>query len=267
MCADDNYSYASSQIKSNWLHAYKNGNFDDEFPSDLQVNVEAARKTDQSREFVERILNRISNKQNVQKPIESTANVSRTNEFTIISVQRITDIELENVSIFLVEFFSNLFSLMCFWFGELSIKCAKIFQTDKLSLESATPSQSFEVDHRDSSDDQGSSIESPPSNPCQQNEDVDMVNVAVEEITIKEEEINDVQASTAQDFDDDDSDSIESEATELVDFDYFSMEREIDFRNVKKPPVLIEIEGMIHMKLKAFYRKKIWQIDIILVKL
>lgn len=114
MCADDNHSYASSQIKSNWLHAYKNGNFDDEFPSDLQVNVEASRTADPSREFVERILNRIRNKQNVQKTIESTANVSRTTEFAIISVQQITDIELENVSIFLVDFFSKKISLICF---------------------------------------------------------------------------------------------------------------------------------------------------------
>lgn len=121
-------------------------------------------------------------------------------------------------------------------------------------MESAAQNQSIEVDHRESSDDQGSSIDSLPSHSCQQSEDVDMVNVAVEEITIKEEEIHDIQATTAQNFEDDDSDfdSFDSDATEVVNFDYFNREHEVDLSLVKRPAAPVNIEGKVSHEIELF---------------
>lgn len=78
--------YVSSKIKSNWLRDYKNGNFGDDFPTDLHDAT--SQTTDPSKQFMERIFNRIRSKQSDQKPIVSTGEPPAT-QFIIMPPQNI----------------------------------------------------------------------------------------------------------------------------------------------------------------------------------
>lgn len=98
-----------SIIKPWWKHAYESGNFGDDFPPELQVNVMASKTTDQSNEFVAKTLNRIRNKQNLKKPVDMIAPDIAATQFTTMSVQKQQDISMNNVS----NFFFNCFLMMC----------------------------------------------------------------------------------------------------------------------------------------------------------
>lgn len=100
--------YVSSKIKPNWLRAYENGNFGDDFPPDLQ----ASQTTDSSKEFMANIFNRIGNKQNYQKPVVSTDGVMPATQFMMMPPQ---NIPINNVSRLFVAIF-------VFVFGELSLR-------------------------------------------------------------------------------------------------------------------------------------------------
>ncbi|XP_055295302.1 uncharacterized protein LOC129565011 [Sitodiplosis mosellana] len=80
------------------------------------------------------------------------------------------------------------------------------------------------------------STDSSPTNPNQEIEDEFMENVADEEITIKDEVVNDVPA--AQNVVEDYYDSYDSDATEVLDFDAFQRER---MSHMWKEPVIIDI--------------------------
>ncbi|XP_055316612.1 GATA zinc finger domain-containing protein 10-like [Sitodiplosis mosellana] len=64
---------AQSTIKSNWLQNYESGNFGDDFPSELQKKKDEPKSVSLSQNDLMGILQKVRDKQNTQKPKESSA--------------------------------------------------------------------------------------------------------------------------------------------------------------------------------------------------
>lgn len=60
--------YASSMIKPEWKIAYETGNFGEDFPSEIQTV--STNTSEMSKEFMDRIFNRIRNRQKTLQPTE-----------------------------------------------------------------------------------------------------------------------------------------------------------------------------------------------------